>query len=113
MSSSSARSRQAFTPLELILVVVIIATVAAVSLQYLQPAGNTTRQRACDVTRQTLQNHADRYYSQAGTWPSRDLAELATQSFAGNLLPACPCQGGRYEMSGAIVICPAHEADRK
>jgi len=110
---SSVRRPRAFSLLEMILAVVIISTVAAVSLQYLRPTGEAARQRTCDVTRQLLQNYTDRYYSSAGSWPSRDLSEIATATFAGDSLPLCPCDGSRYEMSGAIVICPTHESTRR
>ena len=63
-------------------------------------------------TRQSLQNDADRFFSVAGSWPSRDLREIATATLAGDSLPLCPCDGGKYEMSGAIVICPTHESTR-
>ncbi len=107
------KSRIGFTLLEMVLAVVIISAVAAVSLQFIRPVGESSRQRSCDVSRQMLQNYADQYYNRTGTWPQRNLAELATNEFVGPRLPPCPCQGGNYEMSGAIVVCPLHEATRK
>ncbi len=109
---SSVRPPRAFSLLELILAVVIISTVVAISLQYLRPTDEAARQRSCDVTRQSLQNNADRFFSVEGNWPSRDLREIATTTLAGDSLPLCPCDGGKYEMSGAIVICPTHESTR-
>ncbi len=110
---SKTSTRRGFTLLEMILTVVIISTVAAVSLQYLRPTGEASRQRSCDLARQMLQNYADRYYTQTGNWPSNNLSEIAKANYAGDSLPVCPCQGGNYQMSGAIVICPTHEATRK
>jgi len=109
----SVQRLRAFSLLEIILVVVIISTVAAVSLQYFRPTGEAVQQRSCDVTRQLLQNYADRYFSAAGSWPSRDLNEIATATLAGGELPPCPCDGSKYEMSGALVICPIHESTRR
>jgi prepilin-type N-terminal cleavage/methylation domain-containing protein len=112
-NASRVEFRNAFTLLEMILAVVIISAVAALSLQHLRPSGQVARQRSCDVTRQTLQNYADRYYSREGTWPSRDLREIAVPTYAGDDLPLCPCEGGRYQMSGSLIICPVHEASRR
>ncbi len=107
------RKSQGFSLLEMILAVVIISTVAAVSLQFIRPTGTVARQRACDVTRQLLQNEAERYFSEQGIWPSRRLSELSSARFTGNPIPPCPCGGGSYEMSGGIVICPVHEPTRR
>lgn len=111
--TSVSRSRQAFALFELVLVAVMISLIVSLSLQSMQPPGKTARQRACDVMRQTLQEHADRHFIQTAKWPSQNLSELKSPAYAGDRLMECPRQGGPYRMSGAIVICPAHEPTRQ
>jgi len=113
MTLAAIRRPGGLALLELLVAVLIISTIAALSLQPLRPAVRSVPQRACDATRQSLQRHADEYFADTGKWPSGCLAELAAPGYFGGEIPPCPQCGGSYQMSGAIVICPAHEASRR
>ena len=107
------RCRIGLTLIEVMAALIVAATVAAISLQYLRPAGEASKQRSCDMTRAMLQNDARRYTETTGRMPSTDLRELETAAFAGPRMPTCPVTGERYRRNGAgVVVCPTHEATR-
>ena len=112
--SASGRGFPAgLTLIEIIAALVIAAAVAAISIQYLRPAGETSKQRTCDVTRGLLQNDAQRYMETTGNLPSADLRELRTAEYSGAVLPTCPVTGESYSRNRTgIVGCPTHEATR-
>ena len=105
--------RRGFTLLELIAAVIIAATLAGIGLQYLRPPSETGKQRSCDLTRQLLQNDADRYTETVGRPPSQSLSELETNQYSGPVLPVCPVTGESYRLGNSgTVECPTHEATR-
>lgn len=105
--------RGGFTLLEVILAVVIAATVAAMGVHFMRPTGIHSRQQACDLTRQTVQLEAGRYRDANGVWPRSDLRELNDPTYFPNGVPSCPAQGGAYQLNGSQVVCPVHEATRQ
>ncbi len=104
--------RRGLTLLEVILAVVIAATVAAMGLHFMRPTGVHSRQQSCDLTRQTVQLEAGRYRDANGVWPSSDLRQLNDSAYFPNGVPSCPAQGGAYRLTGSQVVCPVHEATR-
>ena len=105
--------RNAFSLLEIIAALVIAATVAIVGIQYLRPAGDTGKQRSCDLTREIVQNDAQRYFEFNGSMPGTDLKELASPEYSGAVLPTCPVTGQAYRLDkDNNVVCPTHEATR-
>jgi type II secretory pathway pseudopilin PulG len=111
-SSLLSRRPAAFSIIELILVVCILSAAVAFSLTYLPPADMGRQQRDCDLARQRLQVFANQHFSQTGSWPSRELSELSVVYTPESQLH-CPCSQHRYQMSGAIIMCPKHEPTRK
>lgn len=106
-------SRVGMTLLEVLAALVIAASVAAISIHYLRPANEISKQRSCDITRELLQNDAQRYQQTTGTMVSRQLRELQTPEYAGNVLPTCPVTGQAYQLDRAGTVgCPTHEATR-
>ncbi|MEM8671939.1 MAG: prepilin-type N-terminal cleavage/methylation domain-containing protein [Planctomycetota bacterium] len=112
-SGSTCRHQGGFSLVEVIAAVIIAATVAAIGVAYLKPAGDRSHQRSCDLVRQTLQNDADRYFQSTGRRVSRNLRQLRSPSFSGNPLPRCPVTDRRYRRNGqGVVYCPVHESTR-
>ena len=65
------------------------------------------------MTRQLLQNDAQRYVESTGRMPRSDLRELQTDQFSGGVLPTCPVTGQSYRLSRTGTVgCPTHEATR-
>ncbi len=112
MSTRGARTRFGFSLLEVIAALTLTALVAAIGIRHLRTPGETTHQRTCDVTRQTLQGYAERYRDAIGQLPGRDLREITTAEYAGITLPNCPTTGQPYRMRGGIVQCRTHETTR-
>lgn len=105
--------RVGFSLLELIAALIIAATLAALSLHHLREPAQTGKQRSCDLTREVLQDHADRYLEANGRLPQSDLRELATTQYSGNDLPVCPVTGLSYRLDrNGVVTCPTHEPSR-
>jgi competence protein ComGC len=107
------KGKVGFTLLELVAALMIAAGLAALSMHYLQVPGQTSKQRSCDLTREVLQDYADRYQQSQGRGPSADLRELQTSQYAGVNLPTCPVTGQAYTLvRSGVVSCPTHEATR-
>lgn len=105
--------RTGMSLIEVLAALVIAAIVAALSIQYLRPAGDTGKQRSCDMTREILQTDTRRFTDSTGRAPSSNLRELGTNQYSGTVLPTCPitAQSYRLDRSG-IVTCPTHETTR-
>ena len=114
MIHRKTQRRVGFSLLEVIAAVIIAATVAAIGIRYLVPVGETSQQRSCDLTRQLLQNDADRYFESTGRRVSRNLRQLRRPDFSGNPLPRCPSTDRRYRRDNhGVVYCPVHESTRQ
>ncbi len=99
--------------IEVLAALVIAATIAAIGIQYLRPAGDTGKQRTCDMTREILQTDARRFTESTGRAPSRNLRELRTDQYSGTVLPTCPVTEQSYLLDrSGIVTCPTHESTR-
>ena len=108
-----ARRCTGMSLIEVLAALVIAATVAALGIQYLRPAGDTGKQRSCDVTREILQADARRFTESTGRAPSSDLRELRAIQYSGTVLPTCPITAQSYRLDlGGIVTCPTHESTR-
>ncbi len=107
-----SRSR-GFTLLELIAAVIIASMLMVLSIRFMRPPAEAGSQRSCDLTRQLLQNDADRFLETVGRSPSRDLRELRSDDYSGVVLPTCPVTGEPYSIDNSgVVVCPTHEATR-
>lgn len=114
MRSYRHAKQHGFSLLEIIAAVTIAVTLSVISIGYLNPAQNLSSQRSCDLTREVLQNDADRYYEMMGEMASTDLHQLETKVFSGTKLPKCPASDKAYTRdANGVVFCPAHEATRK
>lgn len=110
----TARGRRTgMSLIELMATIIIAATIAALSIQYLRPTSDTGKQRSCDMIRETLQSYARYYNETTGQVPSGDLSELQSPQSYGAALPKCPVTGESYSLDrSGVVTCPTHEATR-
>jgi competence protein ComGC len=110
----SRSSRQGLTLIEILAAVMIASLVAVLGVRYTRPAGESAKQHTCDLTRQILQNDANRYQETTGNLPSRDLSELENSQYSGVVLPTCPITGEAYSLErNGTVACPTHESTRE
>jgi competence protein ComGC len=105
--------RDGFSLLELMAALIIAASLAALTLHHIRKPSLSGKQHSCDLTREVMQDYADRYVETIGRSPSADLRELATAPYAGPSLPTCPVTGQSYRLDrNGIVGCPTHESTR-
>lgn len=104
--------RPAFTLLEIMLAVIIVATVSALGIAHVRKPAIGAHQNACNMHRELLQGHVDRYTATQDAAPSRDLRELVGADYIAGALPRCPSTAKAYELRGGIVSCPTHEPTR-
>ncbi len=104
--------RRAFTLLEIMLAVIIVATVAALGIAHVRKPAAGAHQNACNMHREMLQGLAECYAEEQDVAPSRDLRELVGFDYVDGKLPRCPSTATPYEWLGGVVSCPTHEATR-
>ncbi len=98
-------TRTGFTLIEVMTILIIAATVAALGIRHLATAGTTARQRSCDTSRELLQSYAQQYFEETGRYPTGDLKPLVSAKYAGDQLPTCPVSGADYVFKSGIVVC--------
>jgi prepilin-type N-terminal cleavage/methylation domain-containing protein len=104
--------RNAFTLLEIMLAVIIVATVATLGIAHVRKPAADAHQNACNVHRELLQGLATRYTEEQDAAPSRDLRELVGLDYLNGTLPRCPSTAQAYELRSGVVACPTHETTR-
>ena len=104
--------RHAFTLLEIMLAVIIVATVAAIGIAHVRKPATGAHQNACNMHREMLQGQPERYTEEKDAAPSRDLRELVGLDYVNGKLPRCPSTAQAYELQNGVVGCPTHEATR-
>lgn len=101
--------RSAFTLIEIIAAVVLIGIVGFMGLRHVRTAGTGGQDRACELTRQMLQNEVDRYQRLNRALPSTDMRELVTSEYWDGSLPVCPMSGNPMTMDRTgKVLCATH-----
>ncbi|QDV61166.1 hypothetical protein V7x_51880 [Crateriforma conspicua] len=100
--------RNGLTLIEVIFAVTLSAAAAALTISYLRLPGDSAKDRACELRREVLAEQVARYQDITGATPGRDLRELQTSEYAGNVLPTCPSTGMSYRYIGGQVQCPSH-----
>lgn len=105
----NGRRRLAVTLIEIIAAVVLISVVGFLGMRHVRTAGTGGQDRACELTRQMLQNEVDRYQRLNRTLPSTDLRELATAEYWNAALPVCPVSGNSMTIDrDGKVVCATH-----
>lgn len=104
--------RRGFTLLEIMLAVIVVATVSALGIAHVRKPAAGAHQNACNMHREILQGLTDRYAEEQDAAPSRDLRELVGLDYVNGKLPRCPSTTQAYELRNGVVSCPTHEATR-
>lgn len=103
------RNRIAFSLIELIAAVVLISVVGFLGIRHVRTAGTGGQERACELTRQTLQNEVDQYERTNRALPSTDLRELTSAEYWNAAIPTCPVSGTPMTIDrNGKVVCATH-----
>lgn len=90
----------------------VVATIAVLAAPALQEWRPEPVHSGCDHMREMIQQQADAFFLDNRRWPDRQLESLASDSYWGGPVEACPTSGARYQMYGTVVACPMHETSR-
>ena len=103
------RSRNGFSLIEIIAAVVLVSVVGFLGIRHVRVAGTGGQDRACELTREMLQNEVDRYQRLNRELPSADLRELKTAEYWNAPLPTCPVSGNPMTIDrNGDVVCGTH-----
>jgi len=110
MCGKSGRRRQAFTLLELLIVVTILGIVAAIIVpRYVVSAGEAKR-NACAHNVANIDTQVERWRAEKGAWPLDDLSDIARDTnYFPEGLPACPVDGAVYVLDPVVKRVAAHD----
>ena len=92
---SSRQRRSAFSLLEVIAAVVILAVVAAATVSAIAPMREKARQKIDDQNIAKLNAIAQTYYIEVGKWPNKRLTDLQKEGYAEEARHETP-YGGYY-----------------
>jgi len=95
------KGRSAFSLMELLAVVTILGTIAALVLPRVIRGSDVAKEKSCYHNRSEINITVERYYIHTGNWPASDLSDIAADTnFFPDGLPACPLSGAPYRIDG-------------
>ena len=108
-NSPSHRKNAGMTLIEIIAEVVLISIVGVLGMRHVRTAGTQGQDRACELTRRTLQNEVEHYQRINRRLPSSDLRELTASEYWNGDLPTCPESKNKMRIDReGDVVCPTH-----
>lgn len=102
MSDSQAKR---MTMAELLITILVLATLAAISAPRLSHSADLDRQTRCNSNLELLQSAVDLYSSQQGKYPDKLDDVTNNQEFFPAGAPTCPAGGTYLLKSDHTVIC--------
>lgn len=102
------RSIDGMTLMEIILAMVISATIAVAALTFVRGNGQNATDRACQSARAALQSDVRLYEMENGVAPSSGMSELVRNNEVPAAALQCPQSGNAMTLRGGIVTCPQH-----
>lgn len=105
------KKRNAYSPVELIIIVVIVAavTLAAIAIPRMSRNSAAAKTRTCQTNIATLDTQIEEYYANNSSWPSALTDITNDPNYFPKGAPACPA-GGYYSIDGTThrVSCSTH-----
>jgi general secretion pathway protein G len=95
------RKNNAFTLIEILVVVILVGIMAAIVIPQFTGAADDARQSAEDMNLQILQKAVDLFQYDNGAWPA-DLAALVTNGY----IRSVPAGNWGYDNTTGIVTAP-------
>jgi general secretion pathway protein G len=102
-------SRNAFSLIELLAVVVILGIIAALLVPRLAGNSDMAKEKACAHNRTEINIAAERYYIHTGAWPANNLSDIAADpDYFPDGMPTCPVSGASYLLDGTTHRLQGH-----
>lgn len=102
------KNRKGLTLIELLIVVIILAALAAIAIPRMSRSSDTAREKACLTNIATMNTQVELYYSENESWPA--LTDVTSDpNYFPDGDPCCP-SGGVYSFYGTDhrVQCSIH-----
>jgi len=91
--------RDAFSLLELLAVVAIIGTLAALIIPRLSGNSSNAKIKTCFHNRTTINSTVERYYLDQGVWPADNLSDIGADiNYFPQGISTCPFSGSAYRI---------------
>ncbi len=92
------RHKQGFTLVELLIVVLILAALAAIAIPRISASATTAKINACSTNVDVINSQIEMFYANTGAWPTALTDVTANTSYFPDGAPACPF-GTAYTMT--------------
>lgn len=101
--------RRGLTLLELLLVVTILGTVAALAVAGFVASSERAKVNACYLLKGDIAVQAQLWYRNTGNWPATDLGDIGLDStYFPEGIPPCPVDGNNYTFDSNARGVPGH-----
>jgi prepilin-type N-terminal cleavage/methylation domain-containing protein len=101
------KSRKGFTLVELIVVVLIIAALAAIAIPRISSSATTAKNSACDTNVDVVNTQIELYKANTGSWPSALSDVTESTDYFPDGEPNCPYDTA-YVLSGTTHHVAEH-----
>lgn len=95
----SRHRRHAFSLMELLAVVTILGIIAAIIVPRVTTSSDTAKAKVHAHNKGTINAAIERYYIEAGSWPSASLTELDVPAYFPDGIPTNPIDNSVYTMN--------------
>lgn len=103
------RSKEGFSLLELLIVVVILGILAAVIIPRFTVSATEAKKNACAQNVANINTQVERWYFEKGTWPAQDLTDVGSDNnYFPDKLPKCPVDNSIYSIDLATHRVTGH-----
>ena len=103
------RSKEGFSLLELLIVVVILGILAAVIIPRFTVSATEAKKNACAQNVANINTQVERWYFEKGSWPAVTLAEIsADPTFFPEGISTCPLGSGAYTLDATTHRVTGH-----
>lgn len=92
------KGKQAFTLIEILFVVVIIAIIAAIALGRITSSTATAKANACKANQAVINTQIEQYHLDTGNWPASLATVTGSTTYFPDGAPVCPSEG-TYSMN--------------
>lgn len=102
---SKIRSRQGFTMIEVVLVVILVSIIAAIVIPRFTIGSKRAKVQSCEMNRSVVNTQIEVYYITEGTWPLDSLIDIRTNNgYFPDGIPTCPVDMSNY----ILTTTPVH-----